>query len=47
VNRGLLWITTGVFGEAATLMTTFGLLTAVLFRWKAALVGTRVRHHSR
>lgn len=31
MNRLLLWITTAFLGSAATLMTSFGLLAAVLF----------------
>jgi len=31
MNRLLLWITTAVLGAAATLMTSFGLLAALLF----------------
>ena len=31
MSRWLLWITTAVLGAAATLMTSFGLLAAILF----------------
>jgi hypothetical protein len=31
VNRLLLWVTTAVLGAASTLMTSFGLLAAILF----------------
>ncbi len=31
MNRSLLWVTTVVFGAAATLMTSFGPLAAILF----------------
>ena len=31
MNRLLLWVTTAVLGAAATLMTSFGLLAAILF----------------
>ena len=44
MNRGLLWITTAVFGAAATLMTSFGLLAALLFLLLAVPLVVRGAH---
>jgi hypothetical protein len=44
MNRGLLWVTTFVFGAAATLMTSFGLLAALLFLLLAVPLVVRGAH---
>jgi len=44
MNRGLLWITTFVLGAAATLMTSFGLLAALLFLLLAVPLVVRGAH---
>ncbi len=44
MNRPLQWITTAVLGAAATLMTSFGLLAALLFLLLAVPLVVRGAH---
>ena len=44
MNRLLLWITTAILGAAATLMTSFGLVAALLFLLLAVPLVLRAEH---